>query len=172
MNINMQQASHFFSVLSMAFNKGFASCLRLFKVLGLSVLFSFLWQPLHATELSKQTQVKQVNLHDNQGKSINIGQLYVQADGQFTFERHDEVFSGHFLSMKEMKCIEGPELWCHIAYPYSLNRDFNADKAWLSHDLLFMYKNQINLVQRCGKAFITNSPTKTGGYLVMLTVST
>ena len=140
MNINMQQASHFVSVLSMAFNKGFASCLRLFKVLGLSVLFSFLWQPLHATELSKQTQVKQVNLHDNQGKSINIGQLYVQADGQFTFERHDEVFSDHFLSMKEMKCIEGPELWCHIAYPYPLNRDFNADKAWLSHDLLFMYK--------------------------------
>jgi hypothetical protein len=140
MNIYMQRASHYFSFVSMAFNKGLALCLRFFRVLGLLIIFSFLCQPLHANELSTHTQIKQVHLHDNQGKSINIGQLHVQADGQFTFERRDEVFSDHFLSMKEMKCIEGPELWCHIAYPYPLNRDFNADKAWLSHDLLFMYK--------------------------------
>ena len=136
----MQVTSHFYAQLTIAIIKGVASCLRLFHVLGLIILCSSLSLPLHDIEQSSNTQIKQVHLHDNQGKSINIGQLHVQADGQFTFERRDEVFSDHFLSMKEMKCIEGPELWCHIAYPYPLNRDFNADKAWLSHDLLFMYK--------------------------------
>ena len=41
----------------------------------------------------------------------------------------------------QMKCLEGPELWCHIPYPYAQPRVVTADDfRWLSHDLLFMYK--------------------------------
>lgn len=136
----MQLTFHFYAQLTIAIIKGVASCLRLFHMLGIIILFSSLSLSLYAIEQPSNTQIKQVYLHDKQGNSINIGQLYVHEDGQFSFERRDEAFTDHFLSMKEMKCLEGPELWCHIAYPYPLNRDFNADKAWLSHDLLFMYK--------------------------------
>ncbi len=47
----------------------------------------------------------------------------------------------HFLSMKEMKCLEGPELWCHIPYPYDNPRSVTpTDLRWLEHDLLFLFK--------------------------------
>ncbi|OMH39698.1 hypothetical protein BGP75_01950 [Motiliproteus sp. MSK22-1] len=50
-------------------------------------------------------------------------------------------FQDHFLSMKEMKCLEGPELWCHIPYPYKNPRIVNSkDQRWLEHDLLFLFK--------------------------------
>ena len=51
------------------------------------------------------------------------------------------LFRDYFLSMKEMKCLEGPELWCSIAYPYEQSHKVSAsDLRWLEHDLLFMYK--------------------------------
>ncbi|MGB1092733.1 MAG: hypothetical protein ACPGYX_11455, partial [Oceanobacter sp.] len=50
-------------------------------------------------------------------------------------------FKDFFLSMKEMKCLEGPELMCHLAYPYDQPRTVSADDmSWLAHDLLFMFK--------------------------------
>ena len=50
-------------------------------------------------------------------------------------------FKDFFLSMKEMKCLEGPELWCHIPYPYRNPHVVTADRfGWLEHDLLFMFK--------------------------------
>lgn len=43
--------------------------------------------------------------------------------------------------MKEMKCLEGPELWCFIPYPYQQPRTISTDDLrWLEHDLLFMFK--------------------------------
>ena len=109
-------------------------------VLSVCLLLLFFSDALHAQQLSTNSQIKHVHLHDNSGNKINIGQLIIHDDGQFVFARRDEAFTDHFLSMKEMKCIEGPELWCHISYPYPLNRDYNSTKAWLSHELLFMYK--------------------------------
>ena len=52
-------------------------------------------------------------------------------------------FRDYFLSMKEMKCLEGPELWCHLSYPYKQPHTVSSDDlSWLSHDLLFMYKKK------------------------------
>jgi hypothetical protein len=50
-------------------------------------------------------------------------------------------FTDYFLSMKEMKCLEGPELMCHLPYPYR-NPHWLSDTRlhWLEHDLLFMFK--------------------------------
>lgn len=52
------------------------------------------------------------------------------------------VFKDFFLSMKEMKCLEGvAEVFCHIPYPYANPHTVTEeDFRWLSHDLLFMYK--------------------------------
>jgi hypothetical protein len=45
--------------------------------------------------------------------------------------------------MKEMKCLEGPELWCHLAYPYRQPHTVSpTDLRWLEHDLLFMFKRK------------------------------
>ena len=53
------------------------------------------------------------------------------------------LFKDFFLSMKEMKCLEGPELWCHLPYPYMTPREVSQkDLSWLAHDLLFMYKKK------------------------------
>ena len=53
----------------------------------------------------------------------------------------DKKFEVFFLSMKEMKCLEGPELWCNLPYPWHRPQTVTADDlSWLSHDLLFMFK--------------------------------
>jgi len=60
---------------------------------------------------------------------------------QYTLDIDHSQFTDYFLSMKEMKCLEGPELWCHLAYPYESPRTISPDNTqWLSHDLLFMFK--------------------------------
>ncbi len=52
-----------------------------------------------------------------------------------------EKFTDHFLSMKEFKCLEGPEVACHVAYPYSHPQTIQSgDMAWLEHSLLFLFK--------------------------------
>ena len=109
-------------------------------MLMLALMLSFNSAQVSAVQVPPVLEIKQVDLLDKQGKRINIGQLHVHVDGQFEFMRNDELFTDHFLSMKEMKCLEGPELWCHVAYPYPLHRQLNDTMAWLSHDLLFMYK--------------------------------
>ncbi|WP_166263187.1 hypothetical protein [Marinobacter caseinilyticus] len=59
----------------------------------------------------------------------------------YTLNVETEHFSDHFLSMKEMKCLEGKELMCRIPYPYDNPRTVTAsDLRWLEHDLLFMFK--------------------------------
>lgn len=85
-------------------------------------------------------QTYDVQLQDKDGQGYTIGTLEKHGT-QFGFERTESVFKDFFLSMKEMKCLEGPEIWCHIPYPYE-KEAVTADNAltWLSHDLLFMYK--------------------------------
>ena len=43
--------------------------------------------------------------------------------------------------MREFKCIEGPEILCHVPYPYpNAGVVTAADLSWLEHSLLFFYK--------------------------------
>ena len=87
---------------------------------------------------------KQISLLDNKGQRLLIGSIHFstqQETVKYQIHLNHKLFKDYFLSMKEMKCLEGPELWCHLAYPYDNPRDITkTDFRWLSHDFLFMYK--------------------------------
>ncbi len=87
---------------------------------------------------------KHVYLLDKQGNEYPIGRVHFTAadsGSKYSLHMEHERFKDFFLSMKEMKCLEGPELMCHLAYPYDQPRTVTEQElGWLSHDLLFMYK--------------------------------
>ncbi|MGH1462451.1 MAG: hypothetical protein ACRBB6_10470 [Neptuniibacter sp.] len=87
---------------------------------------------------------KHIFLLDKKGNEIQVGSVtFHVAGGETSYKLHmeHEKFKDYFLSMKEMKCLEGPELMCHLAYPYQQPNTVTAeDLTWLSHDLLFMFK--------------------------------
>ncbi|WP_028294453.1 hypothetical protein [Oceanobacter kriegii] len=87
---------------------------------------------------------KHVYLLDKQGNEYPIGSVHftaADAGSKYSLHMEHERFKDFFLSMKEMKCLEGPELMCHLAYPYDQPRTVTEQElGWLSHDLLFMYK--------------------------------
>jgi len=87
---------------------------------------------------------KKISFLDNKGKELFIGSINFSAqEATIHYQIHldHKLFKDYFLSMKEMKCLEGPELWCHLAYPYNNPKNITkTDFRWLSHDLLFMYK--------------------------------
>lgn len=87
---------------------------------------------------------KHVYLLDKQGNEYPIGSVHFMAadsGSKYSLHMEHERFKDFFLSMKEMKCLEGPELMCHLAYPYDQPRTVTEQElGWLSHDLLFMYK--------------------------------
>lgn len=88
---------------------------------------------------------KEIFLQDRSGKEIKIGRIAftpLNAVGsEFQLHLDHSLFKDYFLSMKEMKCLEGPELWCAIPYPYKQPRTVSHDNlSWLEHDLLFMFK--------------------------------
>ena len=89
---------------------------------------------------------KKIFLIDNKGVSVVVGSVkFTSEDEGSRYELHMDhsKFKDYFLSMKEMKCLEGPELWCHLAYPYEQPHLVTADDlSWLSHDLLFMFKKK------------------------------
>lgn len=90
----------------------------------------------------KQTNavIYQVMLEDKSGNSITIGTV-TKHGSKYEFARDDAKFKDFFLSMKEMKCLEGPEILCHIHYPYPQEDVTESNNLeWLSHELLFMYK--------------------------------
>ena len=83
-------------------------------------------------------------LADRSGTELEIGSVTftTQPTGaNYSLEIDHHKFQDYFLSMKEMKCLEGPELWCHLPYPYENPRVVTEESTdWLSHDLLFMFK--------------------------------
>jgi len=87
---------------------------------------------------------KHIYLVDKQGVEYPIGTVTFAAsdtDIRYSLHMEHERFKDFFLSMKEMKCLEGPELMCHLPYPYQQPRTVTERTlGWLSHDLLFMYK--------------------------------
>ncbi len=91
---------------------------------------------------------KSIVLMGNKGEKLAIGTvLFTPTDNSdrvsYTIDIDYALFTDYFLSMKEMKCLEGPELWCHLRYPYEQPRTVTTtDLSWLSHDLLFMFKKK------------------------------
>jgi hypothetical protein len=89
---------------------------------------------------------KQVLLLGNKGESIVIGSIKFMPEvegARYELHMDHSKFKDFFLSMKEMKCLEGPELWCHLSYPYEQPHTVTeGDMSWLSHDLLFMFKKK------------------------------
>ncbi len=113
--------------------------LRLIFTISLIVSSTTLW----SMELS--SGIKQLYLQQTDGQEKEIGDIEFTAleaglyQYKITLDHH--LFKDYFLSMKEMKCLEGPELWCFIPYPYKQPRTVSAeDMRWLEHDLLFMFK--------------------------------
>ncbi|MDX1634009.1 MAG: hypothetical protein R3280_05205 [Marinobacter sp.] len=88
---------------------------------------------------------RDVILVDAAGAEFPIGTITFSpaSDGLTAYQLDVDYrrFKDFFLSMKEMKCLEGREIWCHIPYPYQNPRTVSAtDLRWLEHDLLFMFK--------------------------------
>lgn len=87
---------------------------------------------------------KTINLIAKDGQRIAIDNIeFLPSLDKIKYQLHIDHtrFKDYFLSMKEMKCLEGPELWCHIRYPYPQPRTVTlGDLRWLEHDLLFMFK--------------------------------
>jgi hypothetical protein len=106
-----------------------------------SVIFS--WPIMASTAIPLGD--KEIYLKDNDGAERLIGTISFSDGGhdtaQYDLHMETERFKDFFLSMKEMKCLEGKEIWCFIPYPYEHPDTVSADDLrWLEHDLLFMYK--------------------------------
>jgi len=115
------------------------------------VMFSLLvitWLLLPGTLLAEiaLSGNKKIVLVDKKGNRTSIGSISFQPAGKESrYELHMDhsKFTDYFLSMKEMKCLEGPELWCHIPYPYKQPHNVtDTDLRHLEHDLLFMFKRK------------------------------
>lgn len=87
-----------------------------------------------------------ITLHARDGSAVRIGQVELAApvDGvqRFSLTMDHAVFTDHFLSMREFKCLPGgSEILCHVPYPYPHPGTVReGDAAWLEHALLFMFK--------------------------------
>jgi len=97
--------------------------------------------PAHAWEM---VGTKQLELRTRDGTSIPIGTVTFTPGPdatRFAVTLDRAKFKDFFLSMREFKCVEGPEVQCHVPYPYAnLGTVRPGDYAWLEHALVFLYK--------------------------------
>jgi hypothetical protein len=113
---------------------------RRLPVLLVALLLSMAAQ---AWELSGSKRIRALT-RDQQ--HIDIGHVDFQPlpDGRSAFTLHMDSsrWVDHFLSMKEFKCLQGPdEVLCHVPYPYKNPATVGpGDYAWLEHQLLFLFK--------------------------------
>jgi hypothetical protein len=78
---------------------------------------------------------------DNTGERIEIATLELNPNSAYDITMNADVFSDHFLSMRPFKCLESAaKHWCHVPYPYEINRNIGTDFTDLSYDLLFVWK--------------------------------
>lgn len=88
-----------------------------------------------------ETVRRDVFLEDQAGQRIQIASVIMDTDGRYKLEMNDAVFADHFLSMRPFKCLEGPQKhWCHVPYPYAINRQVSADLVDVEYDFLFVWK--------------------------------
>jgi hypothetical protein len=89
---------------------------------------------------------KTISLHSQDGQAIPIGTVTFRPEGRrtaFVISLDHARFKDFFLSMKEFKCLEGPEVMCHVPYPHRNPGTVTVDDlAWLEHSLLFLHKSQ------------------------------
>ncbi|KGJ86407.1 hypothetical protein [Colwellia psychrerythraea] len=114
------------------------------KIFVTSVLILAMFISPTSYSASALSGTKTINLIAKDGQRIAIGTLEflpLVDKVKYQLDMDHTRFKDYFLSMKEMKCLEGPELWCHIRYPYPQPRTITpVDLRWLEHDLLFMFK--------------------------------
>lgn len=87
---------------------------------------------------------KQISLQTRDGAAIAIGTVTFSPEGEganFSLDLDRKAFADFFLSMREFKCVEGPEVQCHVPYPYdNPHHVTRSDLAWLEHSLIFFFK--------------------------------
>ena len=88
---------------------------------------------------------KSIVLHTRDGEAIPIGTvLFTPGEGGSRFEvRIDPArTTTYFLSMRNFRCVEGEEVFCHVPYPYPNGGLVTATSLdWLEHALLFLTKS-------------------------------
>ncbi|WP_428623011.1 hypothetical protein [Sedimenticola sp.] len=114
-----------------------ASFFRVFMVIG--TLFLVVVSPTRSWAATGK-----VYLIDNKAVRHEVADISLapkNSGHSYRLNMQYDRFTDYFLSMKEMKCLEGPELMCHLPYPYR-NPHWLSDTElhWLEHDLLFMFK--------------------------------
>lgn len=96
---------------------------------------------LVAMASSAAAESQSVYLESLDGVQIKIATIAVEGDGDYSIAMEDAPFSDHFLSMRPFRCLEGPKKhWCHVPYPYDINRNVEADLTDLEYDFLFIWK--------------------------------
>lgn len=114
---------------------------KMFRMLALAVLAG---APglAHPWDLSG---TRAITLEGRDGTVVPIGTVSFHPQGARTaFKVHldHERFKDFFLSMREFKCLEGPEVFCHVPYPHRNPATVTrGDLAWLEHALLFLHKS-------------------------------
>jgi hypothetical protein len=114
--------------------------------LAMAATVAFALAPVAVAHAQGLEGTKSITLQTGEGDSIRIGTVtFTKASGGgygFSLQIDSGVFTDHFLSMKEFKCLGGtPELMCWVPYPYPSGTTIGeADFAWLEHSLLFMFK--------------------------------
>lgn len=89
---------------------------------------------------------KTLSLLTRDGQTVDIGTIDFTPQGDHTdFDIHMNFakFKDFFLSMREFKCLDGPEeVQCKVPYPYKHpNTVTPTDLRWLEHSLLFFFKS-------------------------------
>lgn len=112
------------------------------RAFGLATLLPLAWiAPADAWDMSGQ---KKIILHTNDGKDIPIGTVDFTPTGDgasFKLDVDQRNFKEFFLSMRQFKCLDGPDIQCIVPYPYrNPDRVTAQDLSWLEHALLFFYK--------------------------------
>jgi hypothetical protein len=107
--------------------------------------------PAQAWEMAGR---KEVSLRTRDGATIPIGSVTFTPgpDGtRFAVDLDRGKFQDFFLSMREFKCVEGPEVQCHVPYPYA-NPGIvrGSDLSWLEHALIFFYKTPADYGAKLG----------------------
>ena len=80
---------------------------------------------------------------DDTKTPIGTVEFRPEAEGvAFKLALTTQVFTDHFLSMREFKCLPAAkEISCYVPYPYQYPTKLKPDDlTWLEHNLLFLYK--------------------------------
>ena len=113
--------------------------------MGLALLLCGGFVQSNAAYAWDMTGTKTLSLVTRDGQTIDIGTIDFTPQGDHTdFDVHMNFakFKDFFLSMREFKCLDGPEeVQCKVNYPYKHPNSVTPnDLRWLEHSLLFFFK--------------------------------